>query len=689
MFYKKNIKKKQLKLILILSVVFFSVFLFTGGLVKFSNRNNDSDQNNLNIVKITSSDDFNILDFWKKEIGRVNSQPLNIKLGAVNSLKYTNPYTKKEYEFFSQGIYFDSPNWVGAELPTITLHGYILYPEEIKNKNPGCLCMHGLFGKAEKAFDLAYPYLEKGFIVLCHSHPGHGKSEGAKPSPNNFNYEGEYRKTAHYYLTLCGAIQGLRILESFNLVDDSKIIVTGSSYGALNTMWLAGICGQKIVGALPYIAMGDMEKVIEDPTKLFYWILGVNTNDIPESYKNNQNLRFDPKYYLKSNKLPPIFWQFGTNDEFFHYYSINGTYDAVSHGFKSLQIYPNAHHGFPDFQNTTKFFIDYIINGGPSPPKINVKEHLKEFNIFGDTLKIEIDITSNRGIESVQVCYKYINVVGSCWKKLELERTDSNTWTGSLNPGIITSKVDYYIIANLKGEENIWFSSKIYNGGIINSNFTILFFILLATFITLPAIFLIWRRYKKNVLELDAKIQFEARRLIFIELSSLGVSEALFYISLLLPWIAFGNNIVTWSHIYIFNNFFTWDVLFGFFAPLITAMYIIGWILYSHLSIMKPMISGSIKIIYPIFLLSVFNLLIGSSPLSLSFGIVYPGIGIFLMIIASVFTCIVGIWKRKYQARLGIRIPKTKIYNIDRWFRIKNPAKSMNQLDIKNNIEIS
>ena len=65
---------------------------------------------------------------------------------------------------------------------------------------------------------------------------------------------------------------------------------------------------------------------------------------------------------------------------------------------------------------------------------------------------------------------------------------------------------------------------------------------------------------------------------------------------------------------------------------------------------------------------------VSNDPLNPShnFGTVYPGFGVYLMLIASLSLFVIGIWKRKYQAKLGIRVPKNRWYNIDRWFKIKS-----------------
>ncbi|MHA1471826.1 MAG: alpha/beta hydrolase family protein, partial [Promethearchaeota archaeon] len=337
-------------------------------------------------------DNFNILDFWESEIERVNSTPLNIVYNSNRTILHTTSFSNKVYELKAQDIYFSSPNWVGAQPQNLTLYGVLLYPEITKSSNPGALIMHGLNGEIEDAFDLAIPYLEKGFVVLCHSHPGHGRSEGAKPEPSNLYYEGAYNESAHFYLTLCGAIQGLRVLETLSFVNNSQIMVAGKSYGGLNAMWLAGILGDRIAGVTAYIAIGDIANNLNYPDKLIFWILGKNPKEIPDSYVTDQLLRFDPIYYLNSSKLPPILWQIGTNDDFFHYSSIKSTFDSVQHNNKFLQIFPNDHHGFPGYEGSSKFFIDYILNNGSIPPQINITSISKTQDLRGDNLHIVLHV---------------------------------------------------------------------------------------------------------------------------------------------------------------------------------------------------------------------------------------------------------------------------------------------------------
>ncbi len=611
-----------------------------------------------------NGDNFNILDFWDNEIERVNSTPLNIVYGNNRTIEHEISYSDKLYELKARDIYFDSPNWVGAQPQNLTLYGVLLYPEIIKNSNPGALCMHGLNGKVEDAFDLAIPYLEKGFIVLCHSHPGHGKSEGAEPEPGNLYYEGAYNESAHFYLTLCGAIQGLRVLESLPSVNNSQIMVTGKSYGGLNAMWLAGISGERIAGVTAYIAIGDIAQNLLHPEKLIFWVLGKNVREIPDSYLTNQLLRFDPIYYLKSAKLPPIMWQIGTNDDFFHYSSIKGTYDAVQHTNKFLQIFPNDHHGFPGFEGSSKFFIDFILNDGSLPPKINLTNIYKAQDLRGDNLRIALRVNSSEEIDSVQIVYRYTDIIGTCWERENLFKTDGIYWEGEISPTTFSSNLDYYIIVNLKNMTNIWFSSEIFSAGIMRTNLTIPFVIIISIIVAIPLFLSIRRKFQKINGRTSEEISKEKHNF-FVQITLIFALDFIYYLSIILPWIVYESGEIVLNHIYIFNNIYTWKLNFGEIAPFLTIIFFIATIINSQLNFINLRFSAIIKLIYPTLMLvfiSITPFISGAldpSSLISNFGITFPGIGPFLMIISAMSLFFVGRWERRNKVALGLVVKKS------------------------------
>ena len=629
-------------------------------------------------------DNFDILDFWENEIERVNSTQLNIINGSIHTIEHITSFSNKIYELKAQDIYFNSPNWVGVQPQNLTLYGVLLYPEIIKSSNPGALCMHGLNGEIEEAFDLAIPYLEKGFVVLCHSHPGHGKSEGTEPEPGNLYYEGAYNESAHFYLTLCGAIQGLRVLETLSLVNNSQIMVAGKSYGGLNAMWLAGILGERIAGVTAYIAIGDIAKNLIYPDKLIFWILGKNINEIPDSYVTNQLLRFDPIYYLNSSKLPPILWQIGTNDDFFHYSAIKGTFDSVQHNNKFLQIFPNDHHGFPGFEGSSKYFIDYVLNNGSIPPQINITSISKTQDLRGDNLHIALRVNSTEEIDSVQIVYKYTDILGSTWEYIKLDSIDGTNWEGELNPTIFSSNLDYYVIVNLKNMTKVWFSSNIYSAGEIRSNLMLPFIIIISVIILIPLALSIRRKFH-NLPAMDLDEKSKMRHYFLNEIILILAIDTVYYLSLIMPWIVYESGGVIFNHIYIFNNLYTWKIYFGEFASSLTTIFFIATIVNSQLNFISLRVSAILKLLYPTIMLGFISVMpflsgvLDPNSLTSNFGLVFPGIGPILMIVCAILLFLIGRRERKTKISLGLVKKKSNDRNEFREY-LKNKFKKIKQI---------
>ncbi len=675
LFFKtlKNNKLKKIFMIILISI-FIVNFLTSCVLISRISHFNyqDISYGDLDELNISNSD-FNVLEFWNQEITRVNNTDLNIEYGQNTTLEYIQPLSGNTSFCEIKEIFFDSPNWVNASPSVLKLHGYLLFPEVVKSENPGCLCMHGLGNQANKSFRLAFVYLEKGFIVLCHSHPGHGLSEGEKPSPGNFFYTGDFNQTSHNYLTIAGAIQGLRVLENRTDINNSQIMVTGTSYGGLNTMWLAGICGERISSVNPIIAVGDNRKLTQDPTKLLFWIWDINPYNIPESFWTTQNLRIDPKYYLESDKMPKILFIIGTNDEFFSYKSIGPTFIAANTTEKYLQIHPNGHHVVFDYEESVSFFIESTLNGTQGFLNTTINEEIIEQGLIGSNLKINISISAKSTVKNVQLAYRYLNLLGTGWKTTDLTNTSSDTWIGNIPPSLFSSKVEYFIIVNIEGK-NIWFTSNIFEGGTLKNNFSIFLFILFISLAIIPIIIIIWRRYNKNFKNLEKIAKKNAKKYLSVELLLIAALDILFYVSLLLPFANFGNNGVSWSTIHLFNHLFTWNQIFGQLTLFITPIFFLLYILNSYLCYVKPIIAGFCKLFYFIFMLLVYiifyNLIAGSSELS-AFGAITLGIGFDLILLNSIGLIILGIFKRRYKTKFHMRTPKRKIYNLDRWFGIK------------------
>jgi len=451
----KNLNKK-----LVILLIFFSGSLITTNSLMFTNTLNISTDSNLemdNPNSINTADDFDILDYWEGEMSRVEAVDVNIAYGDTGSFEYTNPDTREHFEFDYSEIYFDSPNWVNDPDTIIRIHGLLMYPENIGSSNPGCLAMHGWDQQADipTIRTIAAHYLEMGFMVLCYDAPGCGESEGIIP-PEGVYFTGVFNEESYTYLTICAAIQGLRVLESITIIDNSKIMVTGASFGAFNAMWLSSICGDRIAGVISLSALGDFAENLNHPDKEGY-------NDLillPPSYWNNEMLYLDPIYYLKSPNLPSILWIFGTNDEYFHYDCLEGTYNAVIHDNKYVRINPNGHHLIlRNIGDTVKFFIDSVLNPYPDPPEIELISVTKEYFLFFNRMTFEVEIDSGTAIDSVEIHFAYNEKM---WWFKSLTHSGGNTWTCFINSIKSEDKIDFLFDLELDYAENPLFSSVMY-----------------------------------------------------------------------------------------------------------------------------------------------------------------------------------------------------------------------------------
>lgn len=395
------------------------------------------------------------LDFWDKEIERVNSVDLNVTF--IKDSTYGG-YNLTE-------IWFYSPNFVGKN-NSLKLKGYILYPKNMTSKNPACLWMTGLGGIAGKALGFSSFYLERGFVVFTFDYPAHGESEGAEDPNLKYEWffdEGKFNQMSQCYLTICSSIQALRVLESIEQVNKSQIFVTGVSYGGLNTMWLSSICVDRIAGAMPCMATGGA-KDWHDYDKKNFILLLLKANKDFEGFLNHQNLFFDPIYYLKSKKLPPILFVLGSRDEIFPYVSINTTINSISHDGVFLSIhdighgYGIAHGGLSTAWNN---FLNYTIFNGAKPFEFETKK----INLSNNG--IQIDVNSTKTVIDAKISYKITNVKDyskkelSKWRVFPLVESDKNSWNNFFqmevnvselkNDDMIFAKIndfnfDYYIV---------------------------------------------------------------------------------------------------------------------------------------------------------------------------------------------------------------------------------------------------
>ena len=105
------------------------------------------------------------------------------------------------------------------------LKGVLIFPPEVKPKNPGVLFVHGWSSKGERYLRAAKKLSEKGAICLVFDLRGHGKSEGCIDDLSRKDH-------------LHDVLVAYDFLLSQQSVDENKIGVVGISYAGCLTSLL-------------------------------------------------------------------------------------------------------------------------------------------------------------------------------------------------------------------------------------------------------------------------------------------------------------------------------------------------------------------------------------------------------------------------------------------------------------------
>ncbi|MHA1820047.1 MAG: alpha/beta hydrolase family protein [Promethearchaeota archaeon] len=641
----------------------------------------------------------NITAYWDQEKNRVESLISGYNISSFSQINYGDKVLNKT------DIYYYSPNWVNATPSKIKISATIFMPSNFSKYNlsklPGFIVFHGLFGRKEDMYPFAERMAARGMVIITPDHPGHGNSEGASPDYTNLKYSGAFNTSAHYYLTICAGLQAIRVLRNIDQVDISKIGVLGFSYGALTSLWISSIYSNLINLTIAIDAVGSINLI--NPNSLWLQITQSTPDEFKQFYEAHGH-EFDPIYYLQKPGLPDIFISIGTDDEYFYVDSINATFNTIStrSGNKWLQIIPNGHHWFQNFEGSALYLINAEFFGGIRPPSIMSINVTKTGNLVFEKYKIKLTFNASIIPSAINICFKYKSILAYPWvvKPMEIFTTnETNIYKAiyTINTPIISSLTDFYIIINLNDSDfiefpvmdtcncsNAWLTSQIYSLGLIKNNLTFIIISSMVGLIGIPIFKILKQRYRDDVKRLktletlEKKIDTSAghgnnqkldkiereinyykkgRNFFILEISSLIVSEILIFWSLFLPWANMSAQ-VKWTHIFIFDHIFTISEVFGIISIFIPYLLFAFWIFYGILALRKPILAGILNMGWPLLMFGATVALMKILGLSFELGII--GIGLYLWLIMANLQIIIGIWKRNYQKKLGVRIPKQK-----------------------------
>jgi hypothetical protein len=174
------------------------------------------------------------------------------------------------------------------------------------------------------------------------------------------------------------------------------------------------------------------------------------------------------------------------------------------------------------------------------------------------------------------------------------------------------------------------------------------------------------RRKLQKITKANLDKRFGGKHKLFIEITSIFFLDFIYYLSILLPWVVYESGEIIFNHIYIFNNLYTWKLNFGEVAPFLTTIFFIATIINSQLNFINLKFSAVTKLIYPTLMLifiSITPFISGAldpSSLASNFGITFPGIGPFLMIISAISLFFVGKWEKLNRIAFGLVVNKSR-----------------------------
>ncbi|NHJ87687.1 MAG: alpha/beta fold hydrolase [Asgard group archaeon] len=593
--------------------------------------------------------------FWANDLARVENTPLNWRIHEQDDdIEIENDIIG------SYDLNFTSPNWLGESESLINIESDLFIPKSQMfsfGETPAMILLHGLYSNKDRMKDIALNLAANGYIVLAPDLPGHQWSGGAEPSIDNLFPCCNYSTLSHPFLSIMATIQSIRVLSEIQQVNISQIGIYGESYGGLIAMYLCGLYPEKLSMAIVSLALGSFESY--NSQSYFFSLLGTPKAELGEEFWDTETIQIiDPIYYIRNPECPPITWMISTNDEIFDINGLNSTYYSVA-GPKWLQIHPNGHHAMSDHEDTISYLANHIFKGKPAPPSFDLITKSIDTSNLGDRAFIKAQISSEQAIGTIELCYKYSEIVGQPWKRIPMVQLENGTWIASVNHAIFESELDIFIIISLSMENgaNVWFSSNILEVGILRSKLAVPFWIMIPTIILTMMTLIIENNYlkfsskvKSKLLESEDKNETAELKILsnktyiksvnhyyILRTSMLLGIFSLTVATFFIPWTTFYNS--SYNPIFLFDNFFTYTdfVPFGYYF---TYVLMITTTIVGLLSFWKPKISGIINLTWGTFItivLIIYSILVirGSFVAGISIGPILIMLCGFLQIMIS------------------------------------------------------
>jgi dienelactone hydrolase len=599
-----------------------------------------------------------IPDFWN--LTEIENIPLNLTLESTSYFWHD----MHQKNFTIQTLFYTSQYWNDSAL---RIYGVLIFPDNTSGdlgQVPGILALHGMGGTHESMLDLAYFAAAYNYSVLAIDFPGFGNSSGPPSTqewivPDLSGYDGnitaDLLNHTHFYLTARAAIRGIDVLLNQSVIDPTRIAVTGSSYGGLNTMLASNIYGHKVHSAISSIAVGNFGLTQASKQSFFRLIVNPNEVNFNEYPYSDYFQYFDPINYVNSSNNPPTMFFLGTNDEFSSIAASNGTYFAVHNSTKALSITPGGHHGwmiFKPIEGTFLYWLNHTLWDGPAPPTIQTNRQV-ESTFFGSKLSVTVNVSCDAPISKVILASRW-DVLGAAWKEREMSQLNQTTWTIDIKSLPFNAELTYFVMVEIEGDLYVMFSTTVWQDS-LNTWLGIPFFILICLAIGLPTFLLVRRNIKKTKSIISPENERKLNYLYGSQVLSISATEIIIAWTLFLPIAVIlpESGQLEFSIATLLTQYID---LLPVLTPILFGILIAGFIL----AFSKPILGGFINLIIPILILLSEGMIIAwlseYKDMLMGFRSDEPffavGFGVILMLACGIAQIVLGVFKRKYQKRL-------------------------------------
>lgn len=537
---------------------------------------------------------------------------------------------------------FSTVNWAGAEPGVFWIHGTLVYPENATGalgRVPAVVVMHGLNNlMTADLIALARSFAARGFVALTYSQPGHGASEGARPTSANFGTAG-WNRTEHFYLLVACALRAVTLLEALPEVDPTQILLTGSSYGGLTTMVVSAVYHDHVLGGIPVVATGAYKESLTAEGKLLSWIFGNWEGDLAPQW-DVVGPRIDPLAYVTDARCPPLLFLLGTTDEFFSATSARLTLEGV--GPRGAVLFnPNGHHGFgldpagfPTMieWGTIDYWLAHVLNGSVAPPVITT-DAAPAVRWRGVTVDVTATIARAGGtsvagdLPTVDLFYRLVDVPGEPWRPARMIPVASSgnaTWRAAV-PSCSTwysSRVEYFVQVTWPGTRAatgtgtragtgvVRFSSNLVQDARVVGHLHVGLLVGLLVLLVIP----VWLLFRRRWCQLDDYLRVEApgghptawlandndaARALLLEEALVVLGETLVLVGFTRAYVQFGTG-AGWTGTFLADDYLS---LFGSNLGLV----ILGILYLAFLAALaRPVFASGVNIAFPVFIVMLY-----------------------------------------------------------------------------------